>query len=220
MVVGYQEITAPAGSSMKTATFKAINGSYKISDIKVAGIAGGGADLFQKLNADGTWGDAYYYLTMDGTGYVEDGWYKDDFGGVPVTDEDVIGIGESLIVTAANEFTFTFSGEVIPGNATVHVPAGASIIGNPTPASAKIADLVVIGAAGGGADLAQKLNADGTWGDAYYYLTMDGTGYVEDGWYKDDFGGVPVTDEDVLEAGESMIFTAVQDMTIKFPAVL
>ena len=219
-IVGYQEVAAPSGSSMRTATFKAISGNYKISDIKITGIVGGGGDLFQKLNADGTWGDAYYYLTMDGTGYVADGWYKDDYGGTPVTDEDVISIGESFIITAASDFTFTFSGEVIGGNPTVNVPAGSSIMGNPTPVDTPIAQITVNGAVGGGGDMAQKLNADGTWGDAYYYLTMDGTGYVDDGWYKDDYGGEAVGSEDVLAAGESMIFTAVSNMTLTFPKVL
>ena len=205
---------------MRTSTFKAISGNYKISDIVVKGAEGGGSDVVQKLNADGSWGDAYYYLTMDGTGYVEDGWYKDNFGGEPVTDADVITIGESFIVTSVNDISFTFSGQVVSGSAAVPVPAGSSILGNPTPVDAKIGSITVTGAEGGGSDVAQKLNADGSWGDAYYYLTMDGTGYVEDGWYKDNFGGEPVTDADVLAAGESMIFTAVQDMTLGFPSVL
>ena len=205
---------------MRTSTFKAINGNYKISDIKVTGAVGVGGDLIQKLNADGTWGAMYYYLTLAGTGYVQDGWYKDDFGGEAVTDEDVITLGESFIVTASGDFQFTFSGQVVAGQAEVPVPAGSSIIGNPTPVDAKIGSIVVTGAIGVGGDVAQKLNADGTWGEMYYYLTMAGTGYVEDGWYKDDYGGQAVTDEDVLAAGESMIFTAAGDFTLKFPAVL
>lgn len=210
----------PQGSSMRTATFKALSGNYKISDIQVKGALGGGTDGAQKINADGTWGDLYYYLTMDGTGYVEDGWYKDDFGGEPVSDEDVLSVGEALIITAASDFTITCAGQVIAGVPTVSVPQGSSIIGNPTPVEVKLSAITVTGALGGGTDGAQKINADGTWGDLYYYLTMDGTGYVEDGWYKDDFGGEAVTDADTLAAGESMIFSAASDFTLNFPAVL
>ena len=218
--VGYQEVAVPAGSSMRTATFKAMSGDYKIADIKVNGAVGGGTDMAQKINTDGSWGDMYYYLTMEGTGYVEDGWYKDDYGGEAVTDADVLTVGESIIITAASDFTLTYSGSVISGTPLVNVPQGSSIIGNPTPVSVKLSDITVLGAIGGGTDMAQKINSDGSWGDMYYYLTMEGTGYVEDGWYKDDYGGEMVSDTDILEAGDAMIFTAASDFTLSFPQVL
>ena len=107
-IVGYQEIAVPQGSSMRTATFKALSGNYKISDIQVKGAAGGGMDYAQKINADGSWGDMYYYLTMDGTGYVEDGWYKDEFGDVAVSASDTLAAGESMIFTASASMTLTF----------------------------------------------------------------------------------------------------------------
>ena len=219
-IVGYQEVSVPAGSSMRTATFKAISGNYKISDIKVNGAAGGGADTAQKINADGSWGALYYYLTMDGTGYVEDGWYKDDYGGDAVTDADVLGFGEAFQITASSNFTVTYAGQVVAGNPTVSVPMGSSMAGNPTPVEVKMSEITVTGASGGGADTAQKINANGSWGALYYYLTMDGTGYVEDGWYKDDYGGDAVTDADVLAPGESLQFTASGNLTLTFPAVL
>ena len=218
-VVGYQTVDVPAGSSMRTATFKAINGNYKISDMKVTGALGAGGDYAQKINADGTWGDMYYYFTLDGSGWLEDGWYKDD-AGTAVTDADVLEVGEAMIFTAAGDFTIQFAGQVISGQPTITVPTGSSIIGNPTHAnSVKISDLTVTGALGAGGDYAQKINEDGTWGDMYYYFTLDGSGWLEDGWYKDDAGTV-VTDADVLNAGESMIFTAAGEFTLKFPAVL
>ena len=108
-VVGYQEVAVPAGSSMRTATFKAISGDYKISDIKVSDtVVGGGNDMIQKINADGSWGDLYYYLTLAGTGYVEDGWYKDDYGGEAVTDSDVLAPGESVMFSAVSGLNLTF----------------------------------------------------------------------------------------------------------------
>lgn len=211
----------PAGSSMRTATFKAMSGDYKIADIKVSDtVGGGGNDTAQKINADGSWGQLYYYLTKAGTGWVPDGWYKDDYGGEPVTDEDVLSVGEAMIFSSVADFTVTFAGQVITGMPQVTVPSGSSIIGNPSPVSVKIGSIVVDGVAGGGNDTAQKINADGTWGTLYYYLTKSGTGWVPDGWYKDDYGGEAVSDSDTLEPGESMIFSAINEYTIKFPASL
>ena len=217
-VVGYQELAVPSGSSMRTATFQALAGDYKISDIKVSGAEGGGSDYAQKINADGSWGDTYYYLTEDGMG-VDNGWYKDGFGDEPVSDEDTLSIGQAFIVTAGTDFKMTVAGQVISGQATVTAPAGFSIIGNPTPVEAKLSTITVSGAEGGGSDTAQKINADGSWGTMYYYLTEDGMG-VDNGWYKDGFGDEPVTDEDALAPGESMIFTVVNELTLKFPATL
>ncbi len=92
---------------MRTSTFKAINGSYKISDIVVTGAVGAGSDFIQKINADGTWGDLYYYYTMAGSGWLEDGWYLSD-GATPVSDDDVLAAGESVIVTSSSGLTATF----------------------------------------------------------------------------------------------------------------
>ena len=48
-IVGYQEIAVPQGSSMRTATFKALSGNYKISAIQVKGALGGGTDYASKM---------------------------------------------------------------------------------------------------------------------------------------------------------------------------
>ena len=217
-VVGYQEVGVPSGFSMRTSTFKAINGSYKISDIKVAGAEGAGSDSIQKINADGSWGDMYYYYTLDGSGWLEDGWYLED-GVTPVSDTDVIGVGEAFMVTSASDISFTFAGEVMNSNPEVDVPAGFSMVGNPTPVTVKISQIGVTGADGAGSDSIQKINADGSWGDMYYYYTLDGSGWLEDGWYLED-GATPVSDTDVLEAGESIMFTSSSGLKATFPKAL
>lgn len=89
---------------MRVPTFKALTGNFKISDIKVNGALGAGSDSVQKVNADGSWGDMYCYLTMDGTGWLEDGWYKADQV-TPVDDNDIIGVGEALFVSAASDIS-------------------------------------------------------------------------------------------------------------------
>ncbi len=160
---------------MRVATFKAITGTYKISDIVVTGALGGGADTVQKVNADGSWSDLYYYMTLEGSGWLEDGWYKSD-SATSVDDTDVIGEGEALFVTAASEITFTYAGQVIAGQPVVQIPAGNSMVGNPTPIQIKISDIEVTGALGGGADTVQKVNADGSWGDLLLLHDTGGVG--------------------------------------------
>lgn len=203
---------------MRTATFKAINGSYKISQIGVTGALGIGTDTAQKVNEDGSWGDLYVYNTLEGTFWLDDGWYKAD-GVTPVTDDDILNVGEGLFVSAGADFTLTFSGEVIKGQPTVVAPAGMSMIGSPLPADVKIGSIEVTGALGIGTDTAQKVNADGSWGDLYVYNTLEGTFWLDDGWYQAD-GVTPVTDEDVLAAGESLFISSGAGMTLKFPAVI
>ena len=217
-VVGYQQIATPQGFSMRSATFKATSGDLKISDITVTGAGGAGGDYVQKINADGTWGEMYCYLTMEGSGWLEDGWYLGDQE-TPVSDDDVLKKGEALMVTAASDISFTFAGEVIAGTPNVSVLTGFSMKGNPLPNTIKISEIKVTGAGGAGGDYVQKINADGTWGEMYCYLTMEGSGWLEDGWYLGD-QETPVSDTDVLKPGEGLMVTASADLTITFPAAL
>ena len=92
---------------MRTPTFKAITGNMKIADIGVTGAFGAGGDSVQKIEADGSWGAMYYYMTMDGSGWLEDGWYKEDQM-TPVDDTDVIAAGDGLFVVAGSDLTLTF----------------------------------------------------------------------------------------------------------------
>ena len=220
--VGYQEVAVPAGSSMRTATFKAMSGDYKIADIKVSGVFDGIGDEYgQKINADGTWGDTYYYLLADGGMAEEDGWYKDPTGGERVTDDDVLEVGQAVIFSSSADLVFTYAGQVIANKATVNIPAGSSIVGNPTPIAAKIKLIEVEGTFDGiGDEYGQKINADGTWGDTYYYLLADGGMAEEDGWYKDPTGGERVADDDVIEPGDAMIFSSSAGLVLNFPTVL
>ena len=106
-VVGYQNVDVPAGYSMRAATFKAISGDYKISDIGVEGAGGVGNEYGQLVNTDGTWGNVYYFLTEDEM-FVPTGWYKDMLGDEPVTDEDVLEPAGSMFFAADSDLTVTF----------------------------------------------------------------------------------------------------------------
>ena len=160
----------------------------------------------------------YYYLTMEGTGWLEDGWYKEDQA-TPVDDSDVVKIGEALFVSVDSDISFTFAGQVIKGEPVISAPTGYSMIGNPTPAQIKISKIKVSGAQGAGGDSIQKVEANGQWGAMYYYLTMEGTGWLEDGWYKED-QATPVDDSDVLAAGEGLFVSTDSNIAITFPAAL
>ena len=215
-VVGYQQVATAQGYSMRVPTFKAITESFKISDIKVSGAFGAGGDTVQKIEADGSWGSLYYYMTMDGSGWLKDGWYKEDQM-TPVDDTDVVGVGEALFVSAGSAMTFTYSGVVISGKPVVQVPTGYSMVGNPTPIQIKISDIEVSGAFGAGGDTVQKIEADGSWGSLYYYMTMEGSGWLKDGWYKED-QMTPVDDTDMLAIGDGLFVSASNNLTLTFPA--
>ena len=219
-VVGYQEVATPAGYSMRAATFQAIDGEYKISDIKVAGDdIGYGNEYGQVVEADGSWGATYYYLSVN-VGAPEDGWYKDMFGAEPVTDEDTLSVGQAFFFNASMDVTLTYSGQVITGRPSVALPAGSSMLGNPTPITAKFSEITVTGEdVGYGNEYGQKVLPSGDWGDTYYYLSVN-VGAPEDGWYKDMFGTDPVTDSDVIEAGESLFFNSSANIVVTFPSAL
>ena len=105
--MGYQEVATASGYAMRVPTFKAISGDFKVSDIKVTGAVGAGGDSIQKVDANGQWGDVYYYLTLDGTGWLEDGWYKEDQM-TPVDDADILAAGDGLFLSAGSNLTLTF----------------------------------------------------------------------------------------------------------------
>ena len=220
-VVGYQGIDISAGEAMINPSFLTANGGeYLVSDIKVEGAGGAGDVSMQNMNSDGTWSDiTYYYLTLDGTGYVEDGWYRDIDGNEPVDETDTFKFGYGISFTSNdNDLTLTYSGSVAKGAPVVEWTQGDGYLGNPTPVTQYIGDILIEGAGGSGDVSCQKMLPNGTWADVcYYYLTLDGTGYVEDGWYRDIDGNEPVDETDFLAAGEAISFTSnYNDLTITF----
>ena len=83
----------------------------------------------------------------------------------------------------------------------------------------KISQIAVEGAVGAGNEYGQLINASGTWGDMYVYLTED-EAFVPTGWYKDISGSESVTDDDVLAPSDSMMFTSDSELTFTFPTIL
>ncbi len=209
---------------MRTVTFRAVaGGTYKLNEIKITGEAVGGyGDVYvQKANADGSWGDSYYWLTMDGAG-VPDGWYMDPLGDNAVGDGIVLNDGEGLFLTSSDSsLELIVSGEVAKGQVPVNCPLGYAMIGNPTPVAASLNLITISGdMVGGYGDVyIQKCDEAGAWGNSYYWLTEDGAG-VPNGWYMDPLGDEAVSGVN-LEPGESVFVSSTDsELVFTFPAVL
>ncbi len=181
------------------------------------GAEGIGDEYAQKIGSNGKWGDCYWYLTEEAG--CEAGWYKDAVGDIPVTDADVVKLGEGLSFSCGADVTISYSGKVYVGAPSFDVAAGKAMIGNPTPGvKTKISQIEVAGAEGIGDEYAQRINSNGKWGDCYWYLTEEAG--CETGWYKDAVGDIPVTDADELNIGEAVSFSTGSDVKVTFPAVI
>ena len=103
-VVGFQEVEAPQGDSMRCPTFTAVGTEgYDLTQIKVAGGFGMGDIVAQTIGSDGIWNGEYYWLTEDFAG-VPTGWYKDAVGGEAVAEGDVLlAPGDALYFHSVNE---------------------------------------------------------------------------------------------------------------------
>ena len=224
-VVGYYDVEAPTGDSMRCPTFKTVGGAgYDLTKIKVTGGYGWGDIVAQTIGSDGVWDGEYYWLTVDGAGVAEDGWYKDAVGVEAVEPEDVIlADGQAFYIHSDNEdLTLTVSGEVATGDVDLSFAQGDGMVGNAVPAETDLSDVAVTGGYGWGDIVAQAIGANGVWNGEYYWLTVDGAGVAADGWYKDAFGDEPVaSDEIILEPGESLYFHSDnEDLKVTLPAVL
>ena len=203
---------------MATPTFKVVTGGdYKLGDISVVGAQGYGDFYGQMINADGSWGTTYYYLTEAMTG-SSDGWYSDSWGEASANDIPV-PYGSGLFITSTDgAVELIVSGAVPAGKQTITVPAGFSQIGNSLPIGIPLSSVEVSGAQGYGDFYCQAINADGSWGATYYYLTENMTG-AANGWYLDTWGE---TSADVtVQPGQAYFFTSSDgDCTITLPSVL
>ena len=104
-VVGYCDVEAPTGDSMRCPTFKTIStAGYDLSTLKVTGGFGIGDIVAQTLSSEtGLWDGEYYWLTEEEAG-VPTGWYKDMGGDEAVAAEEVVlAAGESLFVHSEYE---------------------------------------------------------------------------------------------------------------------
>ena len=222
-VVGFQDVEAPQGSSMRTATFQTVSGEgYDLTKIVVNGSEGMGDVVAQTISSAGLWNGEYYYLTDAGAG-VPDGWYKDGVGEAAVEEGEVVlapGAAFSLY-SDYNPLALNVAGEVKQGAYTVEFAQGNGMVGNGTPVEVDLTAITVEGSEGMGDVIAQTISAEGLWDGEYYYLTEDGAG-VPTGWYKDGVGEVAVEEGEVILAPGAAfsLYSDYNALTITLPAAL
>jgi hypothetical protein len=222
-VVGFQDVEAPQGDSMRCPTFTAVGTEgYDLTQIKVVGGYGMGDIVAQTVGSDGIWNGEYYWLTEDNA-FVPTGWYKDAFGAEAVEVEDVIlNKGKALYVHSDSEaLNLTVSGEVKKGAIELPFGVGAGMLGNALPVDVDLVNITVTGGYGMGDINAQSIGADGVWNGEYYWLTEDNA-FVPTGWYKDAFGAEAVSaDEVILAPGEALYFHSdSENLTVTLPAAI
>ena len=222
-VVGFQDVEAPQGSSMRTATFQTVSGEgYDLTKIVVEGGSGIGDVCAQTISPEGLWNGEYYYLTEDG-GAAANGWYKDMVGDEPVAEGEIIlAPGAAFALSSAdNDLQLKVSGEVKKGVYVINFEQGNGMVGNAQPIDVDLTAIVVEGGSGIGDVCAQTISPEGLWDGEYYYLTEDG-GAAANGWYKDMVGDEPVLAEEVMLAPGSAfsLYSADNALTITLPAAL
>ena len=222
-VVGFQEVEAPQGDSMRCPTFTAVGTEgYDLTQIKVAGGFGWGDIVAQSVGSDGIWNGEYYWLTEDNA-FVPTGWYKDAVGGEAVAAGDVVlDKGQALYVHSDNEaLNLTVSGEVKKGAVELTFAVGDGMLGNALPVDVDLVNVTVTGGFGWGDINAQSIGANGIWNGEYYWLTEDNA-FVPTGWYKDAVGNEAVAEGEVMLApGAALYFHSDnEDLTVTLPAAL
>ena len=221
--MGYYDVEAPTGDSMRCPVFKTVGGAgYDLTKVKVTGGYGMGDIVAQTISSEGLWDGEYYWLTEDNAG-VPTGWYKDMGGAEAVAvDEVVLTDGQAFMLHSDYEdLALTSSGEVPVGDVALTFVQGDGQLGNAVPADTDLAEITVTGGYGMGDIVAQTISASGLWDGEYYWLTEDNAG-VPTGWYKDMGGSEAVAaDEVILAPGESlMVHSDYEDLMFTIPAVL
>ena len=215
-VVGYQNLeTTASGSKMIAPTFLTVASSQStLADLSVTGYdtpvydpdmeeteggCMGGQFVVQILNGNGTTKASYYWIDDD-NGHK--GWYADRTGAAIEGGAASVKInpGEALW-TIGKGYNLVSAGQVSDADIVCNTTVSGSVaVGNGTPASLTLNDLVVTGydtpvydpdmeetegGCMGGQFVVQFLNTNGTTKDSYYWIDDD-NGHK--GWYADRTG--------------------------------
>ena len=236
--VGYYSSDANfrAGNTMYTPMFAGIGDTeYSIQDILPVGTkvpdgsSSANAITLQKLNAQGG-GDGYLYYWMDYDDEDEEeyelGWKRPNF----FTDATItFKAGEAfwLKMPATAACTLQFNGEVKKGDIYMLLRQGNTAVGNPTPVTINVSDILPVGdnvpdgSTSAKAITLQKLNAQGGGeGNLYYWMDYDDEDEeeYEYGWKRPNFF-TPCTM--TLAPGEGIWVKCPNATTsLKFPAAI
>jgi hydrogenase maturation factor HypE len=173
-------------------------------------------------NFDGANGDTVQFFNLNGSGSVSTtawyfagyGWF--DFNTNESLDDMLIPAGTGLFVTSTQTGAeFVVSGEVVLQSTTLTLPVGYTVVGNSSPVS------IVLG------DIVPNANFDGAFGDTIQFFDPTGSGVVTTtawyfagyGWF--DFNTSASLDSMVINPGDSFFANATQsNVSFTFPAVL
>ena len=211
-IVGYTKVSVTAGLSIVGQQFVAVGGGdQNIQSITASGLEDGGVDFIRIWN--GTGYNSYSYFSADddiaGTGSAA--WGNDDW---EVVDVD-FAPGTGMWLSAQNDATITFSGEVGNGN-TVSFSAGLNLITPPQPTIVNIQDIQAVGLSDGGIDFIRVWNGSGYVSYSYFSADDDIAGTGKAAWGNDDWEPVDVS----FDPGLGMWLSAQNSGTLTFPNAL
>ena len=211
-IVGYQTKDTVTGFNFVIPTFANVGGgSINIQDIKITG-ATDWADNIQILDEGGATIAAYIYASAAESGYEADGWLSEDGGSLAdVTFEP----GQSILIDTADTATITFAGAVSTEDTVVDTVTGFNFVGNNTPVSLNIQDILITGATDW-ADNIQILDEGGATIAAYVYATAAESGYDADGWLSEDGGSLA---DVTFEPGQGILIDTADTASVTIPGV-
>ena len=140
-IIGYQDITVPAGYSLFTVTFKEVGGSdtYNINNITVCNTDGTTYTTINKMRLN-KMDDAGSYLTTYNYRYAKGGWCQN----ATFVDNIVLKSGEAVCLnnTSGGSLVMRVAGQVEVNPISYTLPTGYSLIGNMTPVTVNVNDIV------------------------------------------------------------------------------
>ena len=152
----------------------------------------------------------FYYLTVDGTGVTEDGWYDGEDWDNPVSDQN-LELGRAAWFSPNSAKSLNISGEVKKGH-KIHTftdPMTFACSYYPVPFCPNAATVSFPYAEE--FDTIQRAYTDADGLPAFkdfYYLTTDGTGVPADGWYDGEDWDAPLSPTTpVANAGEGFWYS-------------
>ena len=188
-IVGYTNKDAGADFSLVVPMFKECAGSeFDIQKLVPQGenALGDGNINLQTFTTDANADEMFYYLTTEGAGAEQDGWYEED---LTTFATKKFAPGEGFMFCGGNgAVKLMFSGEVDLSDVVVDVPADFSLLGNIRPMDCSIQSVIPQGenAVGDGNINIQTFTSDANADEMFYYLTTEDAGAEKNGWYEED----------------------------------
>ena len=221
-VVGYQTQATLLGNVMSGACFSAVNPEgYSVQYIKPVGEnVADWCHYISLMNTDGSSGDTYVYLTADGAPDGKTaGWYDSNDGETFV--KHLFDAAEAFIFNSdVDGVGLQTSGLVNLEVIKVSVASGNTAIANPRAMDLNVQDIVMTGEnVADWCHYISLMNADGSSGDTYVYLTADGAPDGKTaGWYDSNDGETFI--KNTFAPGEGFIFNSdVDNVTVEFKAI-